>query len=269
MSRKYIIALDLDGTLLTDEKTITPETRDYLEALSKDGHMIVIATGRPLRAAYSYQQELGVQAPIISYNGALTSFPGDPLFPKRVRTFDRHIIEEMVTKIGYHELKNLMVETEDNVFLLRQDEELNTFFWNDRGTIHYGNPFAKLDIDPLTLIFAFKHLDDEKKARITALVESFPGYYIRFWHLSGYAELYKDHTTKREGLQHIIAHYQRTYEDVIALGDAENDKEMLSWAGVGIWMKNGVPYVKNYAHMTSVADNNNNGIMQTLKIIIK
>ncbi|MGI6734648.1 MAG: HAD hydrolase family protein [Bacilli bacterium] len=60
---KYLIALDLDGTLLTDDKRITPKTRDYLNSLGAAGHTIVIATGRPLRAAYSYQQELGIKAP--------------------------------------------------------------------------------------------------------------------------------------------------------------------------------------------------------------
>ena len=114
--QKYLIAIDLDGTLLTDDKKITPKTRDYLNALGNAGHHIVIATGRPLRAAYSFQQELGVKAPIVSYNGALASFPGETWFPKRVRTFDRNVLRASVNEIGYELLGNLMIENEEHVY---------------------------------------------------------------------------------------------------------------------------------------------------------
>ncbi|MDY0214909.1 MAG: HAD family hydrolase [Bacilli bacterium] len=266
---KYLIALDLDGTLLTDDKKITPKTRDYLNALSRDGHHIVIATGRPLRAAYAYQQELGVNAPIVSYNGALSSFPGNNNFPKRVRTFDRNVLRQIVTEIGYEILGNLMVETEEHVYLLRHDEELNTFFWNDRGIIHYGDPFSKLEEDPLTLIFLFNNLNDEMRDCVRKVIAKFPGYYIRFWHLSGYAELYQDFSTKKEGIEHIAKYLNVPHSHIIAAGDAENDKEMLGWANHSIWMINGVPSVRDYAKMTTTEDNNNDGLVSAIKRVIK
>jgi len=267
--QKYLIAIDLDGTLLTDDKKITPKTRDYLHGLGKDGHHIVIATGRPLRAAYSFQQELGVNAPIVSYNGALTSFPGNPNFPKRVQTFDRKVLRAIVDEIGYEILGNLMLETEENVYLLRHDEELNTFFWNDRGTIHYGDPFTKLKEDPLTLIFLFNNLNDEMKACVQKVVAKFPGYYIRFWHLSGYAELYQDDSTKKEGIEYIAKLLNVPLSHVITIGDAENDKQMLAWAPNSIWMINGVPSVAQYAKMTTTEDNNNDGLISAIERVIK
>ncbi len=267
--QKYLIAIDLDGTLLTDDKRISPKTRDYLNALGNDGHHIVIATGRPLRAAYSFQQELGVKAPIVSYNGALTSFPGVDSFPKRVRTLDRNVLRAMVNEIGYELLGNLMLETEEHVYLLRHDEALNTFFWNDRGIIHYGDPFTKLKQDPLTLIFLFNGLNEEMKDEVRAIINKFPGYYIRFWHLSGYAELYQDESTKKEGVEHIAKNLNVPLSHVITIGDAENDKEMLAWAGHSIWMINGVPSVQQYAKMTTTEDNNNDGLISAIAKVIK
>jgi len=266
---KYLIALDLDGTLLTDDKRITPKTRDYLNSLGAAGHTIVIATGRPLRAAYSYQQELGIKAPLVTYNGALTSDPSNPHFPKRTRTFDRNVLRQMVEKIGYEHLGNLMIETEHYVYLLRHDEALNTFFWNDRGTIVYGDPFLELKEDPLTLIFLFHQFDPESKRKITAIVESFPGLHIRFWNLEGYAELWQGASTKKEGIEYVADYYNIPRSNVIAFGDAENDKEMLAWAKYGVWMNNGVPSVKEYAKMKTVKDNNNDGIIGVLKKLIK
>lgn len=266
---KYLIAIDLDGTLLNDAKEITPKTRDYLNKLGDDGHHIVIATGRPLRAALSFQKELNVSAPIVSYNGALTSFPDSNNFPKRVRTLDRKVLRDLVHEIGEEHLDNLMLETEEHVYLLRHDEELNTFFWNDRGIITYGDPFTKLNEDPLTLIFLFKDVSAPAKRRIRNIVKKYPGIYIRFWHLSGYAELYQDYATKREGVAHIAAILNIPHDRIIAVGDAENDKEMLSFAEHGIWMKNGVPSVKKHAKMTTTEDNNNDGLISAIAKIIK
>lgn len=266
---KYLIAVDLDGTLLTDDKKITPKTRDYLNTLHSEGHMIVIATGRPLRAAYSFQQQIGVNGPLITYNGSLTSHPYDPNFPVRTRKFDRKVLEAMVNAIGFDALANLMIETEHLVYLLHEDEALNRFFWNDQEIIVYGNPFLHLNEDPLALIFLFKNVEPENKARITKIVESFPDLHIRFWHLEGYAELWIGESTKKDGLEYVANHYNYPRERVIAFGDASNDKEMLAWAGYGVMMKNGVPGVENYANMITTEDNNNDGIVSVLQKIIK
>ena len=57
MNNKYLIALDLDGTLLKDDKTISKATKDYLRKLEKDGNLIVITSGRALRSVLEYYQD--------------------------------------------------------------------------------------------------------------------------------------------------------------------------------------------------------------------
>ncbi|MDI9511439.1 MAG: Cof-type HAD-IIB family hydrolase [Bacilli bacterium] len=266
---KYLIAIDLDGTLLTDDKKITPKTRNYLNALHDEGHLIVIATGRPFRAAYGFQQQLGVNGPLVTYNGSLTSNPHDASFLTRTRKFDRFALKDMVDAIGFDALDNLMIETEHVIYLLHEDEALNNFFWNDRERIIYGNPFLHLNEDPLALIFLFKNTDPEYKKEVSRIVESFPDLHIRFWNLEGYAELWIGESTKKDGLEHIANFYNFPQKRIIAFGDAYNDKEMLAWANYGVWMKNGVPSVEAYANMKTTEDNNNDGIVSTLQKIIK
>lgn len=269
MSRdKYLIAIDLDGTLLTDKKTISPKTRDYLNYLGNNGHHIVIATGRPLRAAYSYQKELGVSAPIVSYNGALASAPEDASFPKLKVIFDVLVLQEIVEEIGYKILDNLMIEGENTVFLLHKDDELNTFFWNDRGTIVYGNPFVHDIEEPMTLIFLFNDLSEETKDRVTKIVRKHPGYNIRFWNYGGYAELYLDNSTKKEAVEHVMHNLGVHPHNVIVCGDAENDRDMLIWGHHSILMKNGVEALRPYATIVTEEDNNNDGLVNAIKSII-
>ena len=74
---KYLICLDLDGTLLTDDKTISPYTKKVLNELKTKGHEIMISTGRPYRASQPYYTELGMTTPVVNFNGAFVHHPHD------------------------------------------------------------------------------------------------------------------------------------------------------------------------------------------------
>lgn len=75
MKKRYLIALDMDGTLLDDKKEISKETKEYLKYLENDGNVIAIASGRPLRAIMPYYNEIGLTGPIACYNGACVLDP--------------------------------------------------------------------------------------------------------------------------------------------------------------------------------------------------
>src|SRR5690606_41588100 len=77
MTKQHLIALDLDGTLLKDDKTISTKTKATLEKAKKAGHAIMIATGRPYRSSSMYYQELGLTTPIVNFNGAFVHHPLD------------------------------------------------------------------------------------------------------------------------------------------------------------------------------------------------
>lgn len=78
MKEKHLIVLDLDGTLLTDEKKISVRTLDTLNKARKNGHEVMIATGRPFRASELYYKQMGLTTPIVNFNGAFVHHPEDP-----------------------------------------------------------------------------------------------------------------------------------------------------------------------------------------------
>ncbi len=55
---KHLIALDLDGTLLKDDKTISDKTKKVISKAKEQGHVVMIATGRPFRSSEMYYHEL-------------------------------------------------------------------------------------------------------------------------------------------------------------------------------------------------------------------
>ena len=64
------IALDLDGTLLDDNKKISQMNYDIIKDLARKGIKIYLATGRPYLSAKKFADELGIDGVIITYNGA-------------------------------------------------------------------------------------------------------------------------------------------------------------------------------------------------------
>lgn len=77
MKKQHLIALDLDGTLLTDNKIISARTKKTIEKAKEQGHIVVISTGRPFRASHAYYKELNLNTPIVNFNGAYVHHPLD------------------------------------------------------------------------------------------------------------------------------------------------------------------------------------------------
>jgi len=71
MNKQHLIALDLDGTLLTDNKIISTRTKHTIAKAKEQGHIVVISTGRPFRASYDYYKELGSRAGALIMASAL------------------------------------------------------------------------------------------------------------------------------------------------------------------------------------------------------
>ena len=96
MVKPHIIALDLDGTLLTDNKTITNETKQILQKAREQGHHVVISTGRPYHSSKPFYQELGLCSPIVNFNGAYVHHPSDRSFQTYHSTLDIMTVKEIL-----------------------------------------------------------------------------------------------------------------------------------------------------------------------------
>ena len=64
------VAIDLDGTLLTTDKKITPLTLAVLQAVMDRGVHVAIATGRSLATSIRFTERVGTTFPMICYNGS-------------------------------------------------------------------------------------------------------------------------------------------------------------------------------------------------------
>ena len=264
-NERYIFALDMDGTLLDDNKQISSQTKQFLSSLEKDGHVVILASGRPFRALKVFYDDIGLHSPLICYNGAYCTHPYDKNFEETHFTFPKEIIKEIYKEVKPY-VKNVMCETNDNIWLEKEDEELAKFFWHGNLKVTYGDIFQTLSDDPWTMLMQGK--DKKYDDKILEATHKHKGFEVRFWYNSEYSEIYYLKTSKAKCLEQIAKYYNIPHKNIVAIGDADNDIEMVSLSGYGIAMKNANDSLKKVAKYISEYDNNHDGVIHAIKHVL-
>lgn len=267
MNNQHLIALDLDGTLLTDNKIISEQTKKTVLQAKIDGHIVVIATGRPHRASINFYNELELDTPMVNFNGALIHHPKDHLWdaihsPLGVRT--AHKIIHKCQELG---VKNILAEVKDNVYLDRQDEEIMSIFQTDDNPISIGSLQKNLKEDPTSILI---HPEENK---IDALRKELDAHASLIdhrkwgapWHV---IEIVRAGMNKAVGLDKVSRYFNIPKERIIAFGDEDNDLEMIKYAGVGVAMGNAIADLKDIADYVTNT-NEQNGISDFLTEYLK
>lgn len=267
MKKGYLIAIDLDGTLIQGFDNYDKKSFELLKELAKDNY-IVIATGRPFRSSKYYYDILGLNTPIINYNGALVHHPSDPNFKKIMVTVPKKIVCKILND-NLDIITNIFCEIEDDIFLYKKQDEINSYLHLDGGKLHVGNFENILYGDPNGAI-VFSRPGTEEKLE-TYLENTFKGKLkIRFWEDENYcvSEIYNPLTTKGNGLKQIISYYNIPFEKTIAIGDGHNDIELFENVNISVAMANSHKLLlKNAKYVTkSVSEN---GVYHFLKDFFK
>lgn len=266
-NKRLLIAVDMDGTLLNNDKVIAPRTKRLLRRLNKQGHLVILASGRPSRALYRYYNELHLDSPLVCYNGAFVFHPKDSAFPRIEFEFPKDIVKNLFTDLSPY-IQNVMCENDTDIWINNEDLYLAKFFWYEGMKMHYGDIMDTLDVNPMTMILQAKKEEiDEKKVR--DIVAKYEQIDVRFWFGLAYFEIFFKSVSKGTGVTHIANYYDIKKENIITFGDAENDIDMFAVSGISVAMKNGGPEIIKNAHRVSLEDNDNDGIYHTLKQILK
>jgi len=266
--KKKLIAIDLDGTLLHDWENVTEETVSYLKTLKEAGHIIVIATGRPYRSSVDFYNAIGLDTPLINYNGGLVTSKHDPDFVDYSLFIDKEHIIDIFNKNIDH-INNAFCEIKDDIYLLKEDEEIEPLLHNFNGArLHVGNFEDTLPGPTNGFIIIAKnnegqYIEDYIKAHHKEAVLS------RNWgdEYQYIIEVFTPETNKGNALEYVANYYNMNPKDIIAFGDAHNDLEMLQYAGTGIAMANATDELKEIADMVTEKTNKENGLIEHLKTL--
>ncbi|HCG63874.1 MAG TPA: hypothetical protein DHV69_07990 [Sphaerochaeta sp.] len=237
------IAIDLDGTLLTSDKRITETTIQTLRQVMEKGVHVVIATGRSLATAIRFVEQVGTTFPVVCYNGSCIY---DPATKKDLWHISlNHEICAEIVRIGKGSPAHL------HAFM---DHEL--YFTNCGREADYLEPLSSI-VGKSVDFESFDNLHFTKAMFIGEIGETerirrhmhqrFGNQLHMVYSHPDYFEIMTGGATKGSALQRLMEIYGISADETMAFGDADNDKEMLSWARYGIAMGNAHDEVKAIA----------------------
>jgi Cof subfamily protein (haloacid dehalogenase superfamily) len=229
-----LLVCDLDGTLIDDSLTLEPSLVAAFHRASGRGLAISIATGRMPAAADRYRDELGITAPVIYYNGALVRGRngGDDLvsltLPRGVLARAWAVFSNApVHPIFYRDGHLFCVEKTFAVRRYCDEEGLRVEVINDPAGFLELGAFIK------TLLIGHPRDLDVVREELTPIVAEH-GRLVRT--RRDYLEIIPVTASKGAALASLAAHLRVPLARVVAVGDQENDLEMLRDAGLGVAM---------------------------------
>ena len=241
-----LIALDLDGTLLRSDHTVSARSRRVLAQAMAAGIHVTLASGRSYTSMRQWVEDLGVVDPVISYQGAVVTDPRSG-----ARAFQRllapELIEEVV-RLARENALSLTIYCDDVIYV--EDKRHSDAFY-DRW---FGLPWrimpdltGALPSPPTKFILIGKGPELDA---VQPIVEARFG--ARMQILRSHEHFLEGlalGTTKATALAWVAQALGVTRQETLACGDAGNDRAMVEWAGLGVAMANGSDEVKAVADL--------------------
>jgi len=261
-----LLASDLDDSLLDDRWRIGEADREAIARAVKAGVKVVLATGRMFRSALPYALELGLETPLVTYQGALVKFPGGRELLHRPVPWELALeLLERLRPTGFH--VNIYI---DDQLLVDKVTEAGRLYWviSKVAPVEVGDLADYLrrerrDPTKLLLVAGEEKLDP----LMAELNREFAGRLHMTKSKPFFLEFMYPGVTKAGALQALADHYGIGRESIIAVGDSYNDLEMIAYAGLGAVVANARDEIKGRADFVTL-DNNHGGVARVIKKFI-
>lgn len=259
-----LICIDMDGTLLSDKHEVPDINKEMIKRATEKGVKIAITTGRIFTSAKKYSGIIGVDAPIIASNGAYIrekdkddviyeSNLSKEQFDKILSVIEKHgltvyfntsdtmITADQIPEDHAYKVMNNSLAKEDRVKIL-ENINLREVFEEFDGKILKGICIEENDKELLA-----KAKAEMQKHEDLEVVSSWDNNF----------EIMPKGTSKGEAVKRLAQMLGIKREEIICIGDSENDLSMIKYAGLGIAMGNAMDIIKENAQY--ITDTNTNG----------
>lgn len=268
-----LVAIDLDGTLLNMNKEISERNKRAISKAMERGVKIVICSGRVFTGARLYAKEIGSTDPIIACNGAIiTNRPdGDIIYSDYMNMEVSIKINSICQKHGvyYHVYAGNTMLTEKLGYTSKKYYERNRFLpAGDRVDIEVvQNMEAKLQSIPgKVLKFVIVSDDPRLLKSVRTDMEQLREIDVMSSNFDNFEVMNKG-VSKGAALEKLTDIFGIPSQQMIAIGDNENDISMFQYAGLGIAMENGEAVAKAAAKYITVS-NDEDGVAQAIEKFI-
>lgn len=257
-----MVVLDLDGTLLDENKEIPPQTVKTIDRVREKGIAVTLASSRPLCSVWPYARELNIDLPLIAHSGAIiTGAAGSafrlrqPLNPQSARA-----ALEVLESHGYY----IKAYCDDILYVQEAIEE--TVRYSQLYGVEYRetgkNNLSKLPENPVRLMMFDK--DERRIEQIPELLGDLQEDFS-FANDTAYGlEMVDRSVNKGNAVKWLCDELGLAMREVMAIGNEGNDIEMIKMAGLGIAMGNACGKLKEVA-ADITRPNTDSGVEYALK----
>ena len=262
---KYkMLVLDMDDTLLTDDHTISNENKEMLSKAQELGVYVILASGRPTPAMTAYAEELQLHnSYMISYNGAVITDLKE----------DKILFEQTLTQQQIHDLYDYSLKSKTHIITYLDGKIVSE---TDSEYIEIEKNITGLEHNK---VLSFK--DEVKSAAVKCILLEEPSYLkqveedlkIAMPHLSismskpFFLEVAQNGIDKGASIKFLAEKLNILQSEIIAVGNAGNDLTMIQYAGLGVWVDNVDPKLRDKGDVI-VASNNNHGVAEVVRRFI-
>ncbi|BFH67105.1 5-amino-6-(5-phospho-D-ribitylamino)uracil phosphatase YcsE [Paenibacillus dendritiformis] len=239
MNNYRLLALDMDGTLLTDDHRISKKTAEAIRDAREAGITVILSTGRAFENAVPYAEELGLDSPMVTVNGS-------EVWKKPYQIYIRHLMDREAVKR-----------------LVALSESHDTWFWAYSTKRQYNRENWNADIDSEDwLKFGYFNEDKDVLGSLWKELRLIGGLELSNSSPDN-IEINPSGIHKASGLRTVCDLIGCTMSQTVSIGDSLNDLAAIQASGLGIAMGNAQDDVKRAADAV-VRTNNEDGIAQAI-----
>ncbi len=244
--KNKLLALDLDRTTLNSKHVVDDKTAESIKNIINKGIKVTIISGREPKSIVSISEQVGLKGLIGSMNGAIvTTFDGkNHIMNFSLSEIDVKSSIELAKKMNFSAIafieNDSYIETKDSEF----GKIIDKFTDNPSKEVGDLNKFLlenKLykKVNKIVVVAEYEDLLKYKKQFESSINDC-----ELYFSLPFVLEVTRKDISKGKALEFIANYYGVKQEEIIAIGDGENDISMLKFAGKGIAMKNAMDNVK-------------------------
>lgn len=267
-----LICIDMDGTLLDNNHQVSEDNKKALIEAKEKGIIIALTTGRLFTSAKYYSDLIGIDAPIISSNGAYI----------KDKNSSKVLNENPLSLDESLEIYNISKKYSFNAYFNTHDTAISTTEFKENHAYKITNKnipeedkikfivskdltdtLIKLEGDILKFIAVDNKDNSEEILKAKNEFISLNKYEVVISGPNNF-EVMKKGTSKGNAVKHLSEMLNINKDEIMCIGDSENDLSMIRYAGIGVCMGNGLDLLKKEAQY--ITDTNvNSGVAKAIR----
>lgn len=260
-----LVAVDIDGTLLNDDRQVTADVFEAIQEAKKQGVKVVLATGRPHSGVQELLEELKLNQAgnyVITFNGGLVqdTATGQEIISETMSYADYIEVEAMSRFLNVH----MHAVSKSGIYTANRD--IGHYTVHESSLVNLPIFYRTAEEMQQQAIVKMMYIDEPKllDEAIAQLPEELYQKYNIFKSAPFYLEIMKKGVSKGDAILHLAKHLGLSQEETMAIGDEENDRSMLEVVGHPVVMENGNPKLKKIAKYITKT-NNDSGVAHALR----